>query len=85
MNDRIEVNYKHYLLTSMAVPDGEGFAALLIILLPSGDQLATGFPGRFDNPQSAKWFAIEYGMRQLDRYSGVEGGVGLAVEQEKGG
>lgn len=80
VNDCIELRFKRYLLTGMAVPDGEGFGALLIIRLPSGDQLATGLLNHFENPHAAKQFAVEYGMSQLDSYSAVDERIGLTAE-----
>lgn len=71
MEQTIEAKFKGYLLTGLAVPDGSMFAAMLIVRLPNGDQLASGVLARFANACDAKQFAVEYGFNQIEQFETI--------------
>ena len=71
MEHPIEATFKGYLLTGLAVPDGSMFSSMLILRLPNGDQIASGTLQRFESASEAKQFAVEYGIRQIEKYEDV--------------
>lgn len=81
MKDAIELDFKGYLVTGLAVSDGTAFAAMVIVRLPSGDQVVSCLLERFDEPDEAKRSAIEYGVHEIDRFLAVRRGLGASGTQ----
>jgi hypothetical protein len=79
MKDAIELDFKGYLVTGLAVPDGTSFAAMVIVRLPSGDQVVSGLLDRFHEPDEAKLSAIEYGVSEIDRFLAARRGLNASM------
>jgi hypothetical protein len=71
IKNAIELGFKGFLVTGLAVPDGTSFAAMVIVRLPSGDQVASGLLGRFDSRHEAQRSAIKHGINEIDRFLAV--------------
>lgn len=75
-----ELAFRQHVLTGLAVPEGNAFAAMLIIKFPSGIQRASGVLGIFESPCEAKRFAIEYGIEQTEGQKALSSEVARAGE-----
>ncbi|GGD69878.1 hypothetical protein [Caballeronia grimmiae] len=78
MKDAIELEFKEFLVTGLALPDGTSFAAMVIVRLPSGDRVVSGLLGRFDTRHQAQWSAIEHGLNEIERFLTFRGGLNAA-------
>jgi len=79
MKDAIELDFKGYLVTGLAVPDGTSFAAMVIVRLPSGDQVVSGLLDRFHEPYAGKRSAIEHGVSEIDRFLAARRGLNASM------
>jgi hypothetical protein len=60
------VNYKGFILLPVIAPDGQMYAAMLVVRAMDGVQRATGLLGDFPCPLEARRFALSYGMAEID-------------------
>ena len=77
MKDAFELEFKGFLVTGLAVPEGTSFAAMVIVRLPSGDKVASGLLGRFESPHEAQRSAIKHGVNEIDRFLAVRRGLNV--------
>jgi len=66
MNSGYEVHYKGFILSPLAINDAGFYTAMLIIRTPAGDMRASGPLGLFASALSARRYALEYGMADVD-------------------